>query len=188
MPRSTQRDPNAIQTKGFYHVRCYDKDGNLKWEENAENAVFDEGEQSILDVYFRGATAPTSFFIGLLKNSLATIPVETTTMGTLTVATHEPTNATEPGYSARQTVNRDGTAAGWPTLALNSGDYQVTSKVVSWTASANWTGTIRWLFMTTGSATVGNTTGLLLSVSQLSADRLLLSGDQLQITYNIKLQ
>lgn len=188
MPRTTQRDPEAIKSYGSYEVKCFDKDGNLKWEEIAPNALFDEGEQSILDVYLRGATAPTAFYIGLLKTSVVTIPAETTTMTTLTVATHEPTNGNEPGYSARQTVNRDGTASGWPTLALDSGDFMATSKVVSWTASGNWAGTIRWLFMTTGSATVGNTTGLLLSVAQLSADRLLLSGDQLQITYRLKLQ
>lgn len=176
----------AVKAVGVYHVECYGSDGNMKWTEDAPNALYDEGEFMILDVALRGGTAPANFFIGLLKNSLATAPVETSTLASLPVSTHEPTNATEPGYAARQQVNRDATASGWPTLVLNSGDHQATSKTVSWTASANWTGTLRWIFLTS-ITTVADTTGKLFSLAQLSADRTLLSGDTLQVTYSLKL-
>lgn len=135
MPRTTKRDLNAIKAFGYYHVECRDSDGNLKWEEDAPNALMDEGEFLILDVALRNGTAPTNYFIGLLKTSLSSMPAETTTLAGLPVSTHEPTNANEPGYDARRQVNRDATANGWPTLALASGDYQATSKAVSWTAS-----------------------------------------------------
>jgi hypothetical protein len=172
---------------GIYHVECRDQDGNLKWSEDAPNALYDEGEFAILDIALRAGSAPASWYIGLLKTSLGSAPAETATLATLPVATHELTNASDPGYSARQAVARDATASGWPTLALNGGDYQVTSKQVSWTASSNWTDTVRWIFLTTV-GTVGDTTGKLISLAQLSADRLLLSGDTLQVTYSLKLQ
>jgi hypothetical protein len=188
MPRSTPRDENAIKAVGFYHVECYDKDGNLKWSEDAQNALMDEGEFAILDIALRGGTAPANWFIGLMKNTLTVLPAETSTLASLnTAGPYELTNASDAGYSARQQVNRDATASGWPTLSLNGGDYQATSKTVTWTATGNWADTVRWLFLTT-IVTVGDTTGKLISLAQLSADRTLLSGDSLNITYNLKLQ
>jgi hypothetical protein len=190
MPRNTPRDPSAIKAVGWYDVRCFDAEGNLKWEECAKNKLMDEGEQSILDVYLRGATAPTNFFIGLLKTTAGANEAaiaETQTLSGLPVSTHEPTNTNEPGYSSRLQVNRDNSANGWPTLALDTGDYKATSKLVSWTASGAWAGTIRFMFLTTN-GTVGDTTGKLLSVAQFATDRTLASGDRLEVTYNLKLQ
>lgn len=189
MPRSTQRDPSAIQSLGEYLVKCYDKDGNLKWSEVAHNALMNEGEFMILDVALRNGTAPAEFYIGLYKNTLAALPAETSTLASLnTAGPYELTNASDAGYSARQTIARDATSSGWPTLALNSGDYMATSKTVSWAATANWADTIRWIFLTTASAVPANTTGKLISIAQLTADRLLLDGDTLDITYTLKLQ
>lgn len=186
MPRSTARDPHALKTMGVYDVKCFDKDGNLKWEESCDNAVYDGGEQLILDIALRGAAAPASWYIGLLKNSLTALPAETTTMTGLTLATNEPASGTEPGY-ARQAVNRDATAGGWPTLALDAGDYMATSRTVTFTASGAWTGTIRHMFLTTTSPTA-DATGVLVSAAQLSQDRLLANGDSLNVTYRLKLQ
>lgn len=91
----------------------------------------DAGHQDIQDVYFRGATAPTSFAIRLVND---------TVLGTdnwADVSANE--KATQGGYTVGgATVNRDNTAAGWPTLALDSSEMQCTSMKVSWTASADW--------------------------------------------------
>lgn len=188
MPRSTQRDPNAIKAIGYYHVEHRNAKGELLHEEDAPNALYDEGEFAILDIALRGGTAPSNWFIGLMKSTLSGAPAETSTLSSLNGAgPYELTNASDPGYSARAQVNRDATASGWPTLALNSGDYQATSKSVVFTASGDWTDTVRWMFLTT-IVTVGDTTGKLISFAQLSADRTLKNGDTLTITYNLKLQ
>ena len=188
MPRSTKRDPDAIKSFGNYHVSCHDKDGNLKWEEDAPNALFDEGEFGILDIALRGGTAPASWYIGLMKNTLSVLPAETSTLASLnTAGPFELSSAANNGYTARQPVARDATASGWPTLSLNSGDYQATSAQVSFTAGANWGDVIRWVFLTTVAA-ASETTGKLYSLAQLSADRTLLSGDILRITYSLKMQ
>lgn len=186
--RSTPRDSNAVQIQGTWDVQCHDKDGNLLWTDKVENAVYDEGEFAILDIAFRAGTAPANWYFGLLRNSLAAAPAETATLaagaGNIAVPTNEAINATEAGY-ARILVERSNT--GWPTLALSGGDYQLTSKSVVWTASGNWPTPIRWLFVTT-IATSQDTTGKLISLAQLSADRTLGNGDTLTVTYSLKLQ
>ncbi len=188
MPRTTLRDPSAIKALGVYRVECCDAEGNLKWVEDAPNALYDEGEFAILDIALRGGTAPSSWYIGLMSDDLTVAPAETSTLSSLDGAgPYEPTNGQNPGYSARQAVARDATASGWPTLALDSGDFKATAKTVTWTASGNWTKVIRWIFLTT-IGTVGETTGKLISLAQLSADRTLLNGDSLSVTYSLKLQ
>ena len=48
-----QNENMGIQ--GVYHVVCYDKDGNIKWEDKAPNLVTAVGKQALMDYYF-GAT------------------------------------------------------------------------------------------------------------------------------------
>lgn len=160
--------------QGIFEFRCIGSDGTLKWAEARHNALIDEGEQQILDVYLRGAAAPAGFYLGL--TSMATLG-ETTTLATLT---NEPAGN---GY-ARQAINRDATADGWPTLALDSGDYQATGKTVTFTASGAGFGPVDKAFM----ATTSDATGKLVSFTALSQSRTLAAGDTLQVTYRVKLQ
>jgi hypothetical protein len=184
MPRRTRRDPNAIHWKGWYDLEW--TIGGKRFIDRADNALYDVGEQDILEVYFRAATAPTGFYMGLLKSTYSI--VETHTMVTVAPATNELTNASDGGYSARLALTRDNT--GWPTSALNGGDWQISSAQVTWTATGAWTDTAGFLFLVAGgAATVGDTTGKLLAVAALSPTRQLqASGDTLKVTYNVKLQ
>lgn len=51
---------------GIFKITCYDKDGNLKWEDHAKNIVVNEGLQQILDLVFdTDVSAPTKWFVGL---------------------------------------------------------------------------------------------------------------------------
>lgn len=171
---------------GVYHVTCRDKHGRVKWMDVCPNALFNEGEQLVLDVALRGGTAPTTWALGLMKNTLAALPALTSTLASLnTAGPYEPTSASNSGYSARLTVARS--TVGWPTLALSGSYYQATTLTGTWTAGANWTDTMRWLFLTTNT-TVGDTTGKLVSMAQLSKDRLLVSADTLSVYYNLALQ
>lgn len=156
---------------GVFQLACYDSAGRLKWTETAHNALADEGEQWILDTFLRGATAPTTFYLRLWNDT----PAETDTIATLT---GEPSGY---GYSAKE-VERSNT--GWPTLALDSGDYQATSKTVTWTASGGTIGPVTYITLTTSS----DSSGKLISYAALSTTRTLASGDSLQATYKLKMQ
>lgn len=184
MPRRTQRIPSALKWKGWFDVEW--NIGGQVFNEVAENALYDIGEQDLLEVYFRAATAPTGFHLGLLKTTYTL--TETHTMTTMAPGTYELSNTPDPGYSARLALTRD--ATGWPTSALNSGDWQISSAQVTWTANGAWTDTAGFVFLVAGgSASVADVSGKLLAVAPLSPTRQLQAAqDTLKVTYNIKLQ
>lgn len=168
----------VAQEKGYFDLTCYDAAGNLKWQDlNRQNALADEGEQAFLDMYLRGATPPTRFYIRLLNSS----PSETTTLATMTgEPTH--TNGYQLYSSGTNKITRDST--GWPTLALDSGDYQAVSKTWSITAVGGTIGPVTTAVL----STTADNTGKLVAYVALSATRTLQIGDTLQVTYKVKLQ
>ena len=162
----------AAREFGYFDFRAYDKDGNLLWSElNVPNDLADEGEYAFLDVYLRAGTAPTQFYIRLYNDT----PVET---DTLTLLTGEPTTN---GYAA-QLVERS--ATGWPTLALDTGDYQATSSQKTFSATGGSWGPVTYCV----GATTSDNTGKLIAYAVLSQSRTLNDGEQLKVTYKMKLQ
>lgn len=173
---------------GWYHVEHL-RDGKCIWSEDTDNQLYNEGQFAILDIALRAGVAPANWFIGLMKNTLSVLPAITSTLASLnTAGPYELNNISDPGYSARAQVNRDATANGWPTLAPSGSGEQASAKTVTFTNTGGsaWSDTVRWMFVST-IGTVGDTTGKLFSLAQLSVDRLLQNGDQLQITYNLRL-
>lgn len=152
----------------FEHL---DKFGNVidRWEN--ENSLADEGEEDVLDVYYRGATAPTTFYLALYNDT----PVDTDGLADLTG------EASGNGY-ARIEIERSGT--GFPTLALDSGDFQLTSKTVTYTASGGSIGPVTYAVLTNVSS---GTAGLLLNYVGLSTSRTLADGESMNATLKIKL-
>ncbi len=96
-------------------------------------------QKLICEVIFQGVTAnlPASFYLGIGSGSL---PAKSDTLAA--VAATEPTGT---GY-ARIALGRNLTD--FPTLALASGDWKVTSKQVNWTAGSDWVGDADWVFLT----------------------------------------
>ena len=149
-----------------------DKNGKIVWSQDwTPNALADEGEQAILDVFFRAATAPTTFYLGLYNDT----PVETDGLSDLT---GEPSTF---GY-AREEITRDNT--GWPTLALDSGDYQLTSATVQFGATGGSWGPVTYAVL----ATTANDTGLLIAFVALSQSRTLNDGETLDVSMALKAQ
>lgn len=146
-------------------------DGEVLWDQDwTPNALSDAGESAMLDVYFRGATAPTNFYIGLVNDT----PVDTDTLATLT---GEPAGS---GY-ARALVERSNT--GFPTLELDGGDYRVVSSTETFTAAGGSIGPVTYAFL----ATSTDNTGILVVYNALSQSRTLADGDSLDVTFRIKL-
>jgi hypothetical protein len=167
--------PGIIQELGWFPAAHYNSRGELIWAGVAFNALANEGEQSILSVYFRAGTAPTGFYLRLYN----TTPTGTSTLSTL--ASSEP--ATANGYNpANNSLARNSTD--WPTLALVSSHYEVTSKTVSITASGGTIGPVT----NVGLASTSDNTGILVSFAALSTTRTLQAGDTLQMTKKVRLQ
>lgn len=133
------------------------------------NALADEGEEYILDAVLRGASLAASHYVGLVAGS----PAETTTLATMT-------EVTGTGY-ARIALAKNTTD--WPTLALDSGDFQAVSLGKVFTAGGTWTGATNSFL--TGAAS--GTSGDFIAYAPLSATRTLVNGDTLTVTTRVKL-
>lgn len=57
---------------GTFHLQCYDKDGNLKWQEDAKNAVVTAGLNKLLDILFDAVTSKiTTWHLGVSSDNTA---------------------------------------------------------------------------------------------------------------------
>jgi len=157
---------------GVWEIYHFDKDNRLIWKEEVENALADEGEESMLDVYLRGAAAPTNFYLGLANDT----PNDQTTLATLQ---GEPSGN---GY-ARQQIERSGT--GWPVFEKDeNNDWRATSKLVTFTASGGSIGPVNLMFLTD---VASGTSGKFLAWAALSQSRTLSNGESLGCKIKIKL-
>jgi hypothetical protein len=162
----------GIRAIGVYDFRAFNSEGNLIWEDlDRPNNLADEGEYMFLDVVLRAGTAPGQFYLRLWNDT----PVETDTIATLA------SEASGNGYAA-QLVERS--ATGWPTLALDSGDYRAVSSTETFSASGGSWGPVTYCTLTTST----DSSGKLVSYVALSQSRTLASGESLQVTYRLKLQ
>lgn len=171
------QDQGIVKEEGIFELKAYNANGDLIWQEEAHNNLADEGEQAFLDVYLRNATGPVQFYYGLVDSTSTCSITDTNTLATASALGEPSTN----GY-ARQLVERSN--VGWPTLALDAGDYQATSKTVTFTASGGSWGPVYCAIV----GTTSDNTGKLISYATLSTGRTLAAGESLQVTYKIKLQ
>ena len=175
----------TIGMQGFYEVTCYDKDGNIKWQDKAPNLVTAAGKSALFDYYFGltgtgGGTASGANYLGLVTSASATANyLQSDTMATHTGWYEPPTSI----YAARQSPN-------W-TASTNNGSASP-SNIVSKAANALTfsmlgTATIFGCFINSGasaSATVSATGGVLYSAGNFTAgSKIVSSGDSLAVTY-----
>jgi len=166
-----RREGRVIWASGIGELDLNDDEWALEapYQPWYHNYLADGGEQSILDVYFRDGTEP-SLYIALL----AADPGETGTLVSMT-------ENTGTGY-ARIQLNRNTTD--FPTLALDSGDYKVTSASKVFTAGGAWSACTHLAIVTAATGT----SGVLILVNALGATRSLINTDTLTVTVAIKLQ
>ena len=166
----------SATAKGVYHMQCFDKDGNLKWEAECPNLVVNGGLQDMNNQYFLGSTYTATWYIGLYGSGATNSPSASDTMsphGGWTEVT-DYSQATRPActFATPTTAN--------PSVATNSASPAV--------YSINATSTVGGAFLISNS-TKGGTTGTLYSASDFTSpgDRSVVSGDTLNVTYTLSL-
>jgi hypothetical protein len=171
--------------QGFYEVKCYDAEGNLKWEDNAPNLVTAVGKQALFDFYFGatgtgGGTASGANYLGLCGGTATYAAADTMASHTWT----EVGGTNAPAYTGnRQSLT-------W-SAATSSGTTpsNVTSKTVSAanTFAMTSSGTVNGCFINSGasaSATKDTTTGVLYSAGNFTGgSKTVANGDSLAVTY-----
>ena len=175
----------TLGIQGFYEVKCYDADGNLKWEDTAPNLVMAVGKQALFDFYFgatgtAGGTASGANYLGLCGGTATYTAADT--MASKTWTEVGGTNA--PAYTGnRQSVS-------W-TAASSSGTSpsNVTTKTGSaLTFSMTSSGTVNGCFINggaSGTATKDTTTGVLYSAGNFTGgSKTVANTDTLSVTYS----
>lgn len=182
--KSTDKIGASVQTNkgvaegtkggGIFTVTCYDKDGNLKWQESAHNLVVNEGLADMNDKYFSGSGYTAAWYLGLVTGPGGS---NTYAAGD-TLASHAGWTENTDYSGNRKAVTFGSATSADPSVINNSGS----PSQFSMTGTA----TIAGAFL--ASVDTG-TSGILFSVSnfQSPGDRDVVSGDTLNVTYEFSL-
>ena len=164
----------GMQAGGVFHVQCFDKDGNLKWETTKHNLVVNEGLQDMNTKYFKGATYTAAWYLGLVTG-----PGSGTTFAAAdTLASKAWTEFTNYSGSRKSVTFGTATTAD-PSVISNS------ASPSAFTISGAG-GTVAGAFLCSVSS---GTSGILFSESDFQApgDRVVVAGDTLNVTYTFSL-
>lgn len=171
-----------VGMEGHYVAKCYDKDGNLKWEDTIGNLVMAVGKQLMLDTLLSGSAYSATARMGLVSGASAP-----TYAAANTQASHagwlESGLANAPTYSGSRPTITFSSATSSGTTPSN-----VTTKAGSAAVSFTFTGsgTVAGCFINiNGSATIDDTTGTLYSAGSFTGgNKTVASTDVLNVTYS----
>ena len=165
-----------VKGGGVFTLKCFDKDGNLKWESVSPNLVVNVGLQDMNAKYFSGSSYTAAWYLGLYGAASSNTPAAADTMSS---------HAGWTEVVAYSQATRVAVTFGTATTA----DPSVISNTSSpATFTINGTTTVGGAFLTTGSAKSG-TAGTLFSASDFASpgDRAVVSADTLTVTYQFSL-
>jgi hypothetical protein len=165
---------NGAYGGGIFRIECRDKDGNLKWEDEAHNLVVNVGLQDMNTKYFKGSTYTAAWYLGLITGP-----------GSGTTIAAADTLASHAGWTENTSYTGDRKAVTFGTAT--TADPSVISNSASPAVFAiTGTTTIAGAFLTTSETGTG---GVLFSASdfQSPGDRSVVNGDTLNVTYQFSL-
>jgi hypothetical protein len=164
----------SMMAGGVYHVQCFDKDGNLKWEDKAPNLVVNQGLKDMNDKYFSGAAYTAAWYLGLVTG-----PGSGTTFAAAdTLASHAGWTEFTNYSGNRGAVTFGAATTADPSVITNPSPVQFTITGAG--------GTVAGAFLASVNS---GTSGILFSESdfQSPGDRAVVSGDVLNVTYQFSL-
>lgn len=177
---STGYNTNPSDTatiEGRYHAVCYDKDGNVKWEDTIENLVTTVGKNLTLDTIL-GNSAAGAVVMGLKGTGTAAI--------TDTQSSHPTWN--EVGLANAPTYSGNRKTPSFSAAAYVSGTTCTKSTSSASSFAITSSGTVAGCFINIGgSATIDNTTGTLFSAGDFSSSKSVVSGDTIAVSYSCSL-
>jgi len=160
---------------GVYTVQCFDKDGNLKWEDKSHNLVVNQGLKDMNDKYFSGSGYTAAWYVGLITG-----PASGTSFAAGdTLASHAGWTEFSDYSGARKTAVFAAATLADPSVITNS----ASPASFSITGAG---GVVAGAFL---ASVDSGTSGILFSESDFQApgDRTVVSGDTLNITYTFSL-
>lgn len=167
---------DRIRAGGVFTAKCFDKDGNLKWEAEQHNLVVNVGLKDMNDKYFTGAGYTATWYIGLYGSGATNTPNANDT-----ALTHAGwTEVTPYSNATRPQCNFGAATTADPSVITNSGSPA--------SFAINASATVGGAFLISNN-TKGGTTGVLFSAVDFSApgDRAVVNGDTLLVSYSFSL-
>ena len=159
---------------GVYNVQCVGPDGQVKWEDTADNLVTNVGKNLALDTFIAGSAYTAAVYMGLANGSASACTLSDTMASKTTWLEVGATNA--PTYtSPRKTPS-------WSSASAGS---KATSSAVAFAITSS--GTVGGCFLVYGSGavtTIDNTSGVLYSCGAFTGgSKTVSNGDTLNVTY-----
>jgi len=163
----TKTPKGKICLRGHVKVRAFDKEGNLKWEDEDDNLVVNEGLNHLLDVTLSGATPITTWYIGLINGASPTLAAADT------MSSH---SGWTPNQNYSESVRQTWTEAGVSSQSISN-----TASPATFSINVN-SQTIGGVFLTS-SNTKGGTAGSLYAEFAFGTAKALDSGESIEVTY-----
>ena len=154
----------GMRFMGFFRAECYDKHGNLKWEEEGKNLVVNVGLDHALDTIFGGSGQVSPWYVGTkVASGGITATDELSAHGGWTEFTDYTGNRKEyvESGAASQSIDNSGTPA----------SFAITGS-----------GTVAGAFLCSVATT---TAGVLFCCADFATVRTVDSGDTVNVTYTI---
>lgn len=164
---------HGFMVGSVWDFECYDKDGNLKWEEkNRPNIVTHEGLDFLLNVMFHETAAIATWYI-------APVETDTAAAATMTYAVPAYTESTAYTEANRQAFNEAAASSQAITNSANKATFTINATKTFYGACLVGGGT--------GGSTKGDTAGggTLFCYSKFSSSKAVESADTFKITVTI---
>jgi len=163
-----------IRWEGIWEIK-HIRNGKVIWEDIGKNALTQEGEEAVLETFFRGsepsssAYIPVQFYARLCNDSLLITDKLTDILG-------------EPSGNGYEPILIEKNSTGFPIKELDQGSYRLVSKVVTFTASGGQIGPVITAYLSTSTDNLGK----LIAYRSLAMTRTILDGDSMTIQFRIK--
>lgn len=170
-----QSSDERVKAGGVFTFQCFDKDGNLKWEESTHNLVVNTGLQMMNTQFFKGSAYTAAWYLGLITGPGSS----TTYSGSDTLASHAGWTEFSNYSGARKALTFGTATTADPSVIDNS------ASVAQFTISGGG-GTVAGGFLCTVDS---GTSGTLFSEADFESpgDRVVVAGDTLNVTYTFSL-
>ena len=171
---------NGMTMRGVYVAQCFDKDGNLKWEDTFDNHVATVGMDLFLDSTLDGSAYTT---VGPYMGLISSVSWSTTAVGD-TMASHA--GWTEAGASNVPDYSGDRKTCVWTS---STGGVLALSAALVFTFTSG--GTVKGCFIVSGTGAVNthdSTAGTLISSGVFTGgDKVVANTDVLNVSYSLTL-
>lgn len=166
---------NKAAAGGVYKIQCVGADGQLKWEQETPNLVVNQGLQDMNTTYFNSGTQVTTWYVGLITGP-----------GSSTTIAAGDTLASHAGWTEYTDYSGNRKAAVFATATTADPSVITNSASPAQFAITGAGGTVAGAFL---ASVATGTSGILFSASdfQSPGDRVVVSGDTLNVTYTFSL-